>query len=221
MRVILLLLITIQSFTVDCYFNKIQQVSISRPGKFLSLTTNDDTTNDLLKYKATSDQPKFGVKKLDEVKSSTSSQVIPPVEKFKTSATFGSLTVADLKKKMIKIDSTEFKPLPVRTEDLNGINPLIPLFSSTVPFTFAYFGFQLSSYLSAHFAVGFLASDIYTLQRIAIVARNIVVGLATLATAFSAIIGFGLLALGLTVGVGVLKGELDPTKKDVDIKDLQ
>ena len=229
-----MLLISIQSYTIQAYSNRIRTAIIPHPSfQQLSLSSNDnniDNTNDnnLLTYKETSDQPKFGVKKLETNKlissqfKTTSFSSINPSDKTKTSATFGSLTIDDLKKKMIKIDNNgAFKPLPVRTESLNGINPLVPLFSSIIPFIFAYLGFQLSAYLTAHFAVGFLASDIYTLQRIAIVVRNIVVGISTLATAFSTIIGFGLLALGVTVGVGVIKGELDPTKKDVDVKDLK
>ena len=230
----LLLLISIQSYTIHAYLSHIRTSTIIHHSSFkqLSLASNDnnnDNINDnLLTYKEASDQPKFGVKKLETNKlissqlKTTSSSSINPSDKTKTSATFGSLTIDDLRKKMIKIDNNDtFKPLPVRTEDLNGINPFIPLLSSIIPFIFAYLGFQLSAYLTAHFAVGFLASDIYTLQRIAIVVRNIVVGISTLATAFSTIIGFGLLALGVTVGVGVIKGELDPTKKDVDVKDLK
>ena len=228
-------MISIQSYTIHAYLSHIRTTTIISHSSLqqLSLASNDNNIdnindNNLLTYKETSDQPKFGVKKLETNKlissqlKTTLSSTINPSDKTKTSATFGSLTIDDLKKKMIKIDNNDtFKPLPVRTEDLNGINPFIPLLSSIIPFIFAYLGFQLSAYLTAHFAVSFLASDIYTLQRIAIVVRNIVVGISTLATAFSTIIGFGLLALGVTVGVGVIKGELDPTKKDVDVKDLK
>ena len=138
----------------------------------------------------------------------------------KTSATFGSMTIDDLKKRMIPLENNLGKPLPKRTEDLNGINPVVPILFSSFPFLMAFGGYKLSSYLSAHFAVQFLASDIYTLQRIAIVARNILVGLTTLGTTFCGVIGLGLFALGITVGFGVLKGELDPNKKDINVNDI-
>jgi len=41
-------------------------------------------------------------------------------------------------------------------------------------------------------------------------------GLTTPATTFSFVIGVGLVILGLTVGVGVIKGELDPNKKPIE-----
>jgi hypothetical protein len=118
---------------------------------------------------------------------------------------------------MVKLEGSESKPLPRKLEDLNGINPLIPLLGSAVPFAMAYAGYQLSVYLTANFAVGFLSSDIYPVQRAAIVARNIMVGFSTLATAFSGVIGVGLLALGVVVAAGVMRGELDPNKKPVGV----
>jgi hypothetical protein len=158
-------------------------------------------------------EPKFRIKSLDEIQLSKSERVQAQPVMLKQNATFGSLTVKELKERMVKLENSEGKPLPQQIEDLNGINPITPITFSVVPFLMAYLGYQVSSYLAAHFAVQFLTSDIYTFQRLAIVSRNILVGSLTLITAFSAIVGVGLLLLGLTVAVGVLKGQLDPNKK--------
>ena len=119
---------------------------------------------------------------------------------------------------MIKRDSPQLE-LPNRQEDLNGINPITPIVFSTVAISMCYIAWQISAYLSAHFAIDYVTSDIYPVQRLAIVSRNIVVGLSTLASGFSGVIAVGLILLGITVGVGVAKGELDPTPKDVPSQD--
>jgi len=49
----------------------------------------------------------------------------------------------------------------------------------------------------------------------AVIARNMVVGIGSLGTGFTAVIGFGLLALGLRVGAGVATGELDPGRENI------
>lgn len=181
-----------------------------------------DKDDEFIGYKEISNQPKFDVSDTDQLKkrAQEAAKLNARYEaNSKKSATFGSMTVEDLKRRMIKLENSEGKPLPKRTEDLNGINPLIPLVSSIVPFGMTYLGFQLSAYLTANFAIQFLTSDIYTLRRVAIVARNVLVGMTTLATTFSGVIGVGLFTLGVAVAVGVLKGDLDPNKKDITASD--
>lgn len=56
----------------------------------------------------------------------------------------------------------------------------------------AFLGWQATAWLIANFAVDFIDSDIYTVQRLAIVSRNIVVGIFTLATGFSGVISLGI-----------------------------
>lgn len=102
----------------------------------------------------------------------------------------------------------------VKKEDLNGIAPWKPLISSIFPFGLSIGGYYLTRYLAENFAVQYLTSDLYPVQRLSMVARNIVVGMGALASAFSAVIGLGLLILGIAVSVGVIKGELDPNKDD-------
>ena len=70
--------------------------------------------------------------------------------------------------------------LKQKLEDLNGIEPLRPLQFSVVALLMAAIGWQLTSFLSGNFAIGFVDSDVYPMQRLAIVARNIVVGIMTL-----------------------------------------
>ena len=125
--------------------------------------------------------------------------------------------------------------LKQKLEDLNGIEPSRPLQFSIVAALMAVIGWQITSFLSSHFAIEFVDSEIYPMQRIAIVARNIVVGIMTLGkrfcvyillkclacvtylcniegTTFSGVIAIGLVFLSVRVALGVSKGELDPNK---------
>ena len=122
------------------------------------------------------------------------------------------MSIDDLKGRIVKTDGPmrSWNDLPRRTEDLNGINPVTTILFSAFPALASYGLATLSSFLAGHFAVDYLSSELYPVQRLAIVARNLVVGLVTLGAGFCGIIGLGLFALGVTVAVGVAKGELDP-----------
>ena len=137
-------------------------------------------------------------------------------EKMATSATFGSMSIDDLKSRYVKRDGPmkSWSDLPKRTEDLNGINPVTTILFSAFPAVVCYLLTMLTTYLTAHFAVQFLSSDLYPVQRLAVVVRNLVVGLTTLASGFCGIISVGLFALGATVALGVIKGELDPNAEN-------
>jgi hypothetical protein len=126
------------------------------------------------------------------------------------------MSIEDLKSRYVKRDGPmkSWSDLPKRTEDLNGINPATTILFSAFPAVVCYLLTNLTTYLTAHFAVQFLSSDLYPVQRLAIVVRNLVVGLTTLASGFCGIISVGLFALGVTVALGVLKGELDPNAEN-------
>jgi Protein of unknown function (DUF3082) len=124
---------------------------------------------------------------------------------------FGNLSIEELNRKSgikTKMDAG----FVAKKEDLNGINPITPLTFSVFPAIMAYVGYQATNYLVGHFAIDFVESPIYPIQRAAIVARNVIVGISTLATGFCGVVSVGLFLLGIAVSVGVLKGELDPSK---------
>ena len=127
------------------------------------------------------------------------------------SITFGSASLEDFKDVPIPVEPKP-KQLVMKPEDINGIQPAKPFVFSIVAAGMAVVGWKLSNYLSAHFAVQYLTSDFYPVQRLAIVARNVVVGIVTLGTGFSGMIALGLFGLGVAVTIGVLRGELDPNK---------
>ena len=193
-----------------------------RPVRYISSLKsidNDDDDSPIMRMPEENDSPRISVKEID-----TKAITAVSTTKKQVSATFGSLSVDDLKTRMTKIEATKttgtgkWKDLPSRPEDLNGINPLIPLVFSALPALMAYAGWQASTYLTANFAVQFIDSEIYPVQRLAIVLRNVVVGITTLATGFTGAIGLGLFAMGVAVAIGVMKGELDPNKYDNQIK---
>ena len=84
----------------------------------------------------------------------------------KSSRTFGSLSLEEL----VNI-RREDRPPPTglieRKDDLNGIKPQTPFIFATVPALMSYGSWRIASYLAAHFAVQFVESDIYPVQRMA------------------------------------------------------
>eukprot|EP01041_Mallomonas_annulata_P013848 gene13848-29466_t len=168
---------------------------------------------------------KFNLRSLDELKADQlqkkKSDLKPEQQSKSTenkgSATFGYLSIDDLKGRMI---DKETKPYYAGTQmpetklvDLNGIDPWTPLSFSILPAIMCYVGYMGSTYMGGHFAVNYLTSEFYPVQRIAIVARNVIVGLFMMATGFSGIVSIGLFFLGVTVAIGVAKGELNPNQK--------
>jgi len=201
---------------------RLSRRTISRKQIAIGLLDDDE------KLSLRDDMPqKFQLKSLDEISVKSSSPIKGPgnsddisvndLQSKKLSATFGSLSINDLKGRMVEREPKIYSAISQWPEskkiDLNGINPLTPLTFSVVPAAMCFIGWKSSNYMSQHFAVGFLNSEIYPIQRIAIVARNIIVGIFTLATGFSGVVCVGLILLGFTVAIGVIKGELDPNKK--------
>jgi hypothetical protein len=128
------------------------------------------------------------------------------------SATFGGMTIDSLQARMqdSPYRAQSWDELPDQKEDLNGINPVTTIAFSVLPMGMSYGLIQLTTWLSEHFAIDQIDSPIYPIQRGAVVARNLVVGITSLATGFTGVVGLGLLAMGIAVAVGVAKGELDP-----------
>ena len=192
----------------------IKSSRITNINRILMLVNDNDDDRPKLQLQDDNDKPRISIeeKVIDKPKPFVSTS-IKPQRTERTTATFGSLSVEDLKSRMVQRDAPQLA-LPQRTEDLNGINPVTPLVFSTVAIAMSFVAWQISAYLSAHFAIDYVTSEIYPVQRLAIVSRNIVVGISTLASGFSGVVAIGLILLGITVGVGVAKGELDPTPKD-------
>lgn len=163
-------------------------------------------------------KPKVMIRTLEEIEQENKARTqLPrkpkPISK-PISSTFGSMNADQVKETAF---SKYYRGMPVankqrvqKKEDLNGIQPAIPLVFSSVPALMAYGLWQASIYLATHFAIDFVDSEVYPVQRLAVVSRNIVVGLFTLASGFSGVISIGLFLLGIAVAIGVAKGELDP-----------
>jgi len=95
--------------------------------------------------------------------------------------------------------------------DLNGVNPLVCIGGAAFAWACAGALWVLTTYLGIFFASHPLDTDVYFVQRVAGVFRNVVVGLSSLASAFFGVVGVGIFLLGVRVGYGVITGELDPT----------
>jgi hypothetical protein len=183
----------------------------------------DDDTRPKLTMQDDNDGPKVGVRSLEDTlkdRKDTASSLSSvnygyqaareTREEKKVTATFGTLSVEDLKRRMIPRDAPQKDAFAQKKEDLNGIQPLTPLLFSIFPAVFCVLFWQLSAYMTNHFAVDFITSDLYPVRRLASISRNLVVGIVTLASGFTGVVALGLFLLGVTVSVGVVKGELDP-----------
>lgn len=152
-----------------------------------------DNRNELKMDIVDSFGPKFSTKPLEEEQRANPKplemQVIEkPTITRSTVSPFGRISLEDLQ--------TRNPPdAPVKKEDLSGVNPLSAFLSSIVAVGMSFVGWQVTTYLAAHFAVQFIDSDIYPLQRATILARNIVVGMSALATGFCGVVGLGLFLL--------------------------
>ena len=95
--------------------------------------------------------------------------------------------------------------------DLNGVNPVVCLCGGVFALAVAGVLWYGTNQLGAFFALNPLETDVYFVQRLASVFRNVVMGLASLASGFFGVTGMGIFLLGVRVAIGVAKGELDPT----------
>jgi hypothetical protein len=95
--------------------------------------------------------------------------------------------------------------------DLNGVNPIIALTGSVVALGGAYGLWMITNVLAEYFALNPVSSDIYFIQRVSSVFRNVVMGFFSLASGFFGVTGLGIFLLGVRVSYGVITGELDPT----------
>ena len=112
----------------------------------------------------------------------------------------------------------EMEAALAEARDLNGVNPVVALTGGVFAFVVAGGLWYATQKLGTFFALHPVATDVYFVQRLASVFRNVVMGLASLASGFFGVTGMGIFLLGVKVAIGVAKGELDPTpivkKKD-------
>eukprot|EP00581_Thalassiosira_minuscula_P016987 CAMPEP_0183714304 /NCGR_PEP_ID=MMETSP0737-20130205/8867_1 /TAXON_ID=385413 /ORGANISM="Thalassiosira miniscula, Strain CCMP1093" /LENGTH=305 /DNA_ID=CAMNT_0025943211 /DNA_START=1 /DNA_END=918 /DNA_ORIENTATION=- len=95
--------------------------------------------------------------------------------------------------------------------DLNGVNPLVCIGGAGFAWACAGALWFFTTYLGVLFASHPLDTDLYFVQRLAQVFRNVVMGLSSLASGFFGVVGIGIFLLGIRVAYGVVTGELDPT----------
>jgi len=96
-------------------------------------------------------------------------------------------------------------------QNLNGVDPWSTILSSFFALGMAFGIWTFTQYLGEVFASHPITTDVYFLQRIQGVFRNMIMGLFSLMSGFFGVNGLGILFLGLRVAYGVLNGELDPT----------
>ena len=100
--------------------------------------------------------------------------------------------------------------------DLNGVNPFVCLGASSACFALSFALWKATSIITEYLTMNPIESELYVVQRIAAVLRNVVIGITSLGSGFCGVIGFGLLLLGFRVAYGVyVTGELDPTPPKV------
>jgi len=95
--------------------------------------------------------------------------------------------------------------------NLNGVNPLICIAGGVFAFAVAAGLWYATNELAAFFALHPVETDVYFVQRLSSVFRNIIMGLISLASGFFGVTGMGIFMLGVRVAYGIAQGELDPT----------
>ena len=129
--------------------------------------------------------------------------------------TFGARSVVGKKLGLdaFKSDKTDAERAAAvaAAKNLNGVNPLVALAGSVVALVVAGGLWWSTNWLGAFFALHPVETDVYFIQRAALVFRNAVMGLASLASGFFGVTGLGIFLLGVRVAYGVATGELDPT----------
>ena len=96
-------------------------------------------------------------------------------------------------------------------QNLNGVHPWSTILSSFFALGMAFGVWTFTQYLGEVFSSHPITTDVYFLQRLQGVFRNMIMGLFSLMSGFFGVNGLGILFLGLRVAYGVLNGELDPT----------
>lgn len=96
-------------------------------------------------------------------------------------------------------------------KDLNGVNPLVCIGGAAFAWACAGALWVFTTYLGVLFTSHPLETDLYFVQRLTSVFRNVVMGISSLASGFFGVVGIGIFLLGIRVAYGVMTGELDPT----------
>ncbi len=136
------------------------------------------------------------------------SEIQASVEKEK----YGSSKARDYFKEFRSQKSEEERQRSIEeARDLNGLNPLVCIGGAAFAWACAGALWFFTTYLGALFASHPFETDVYFIQRLTQVFRNVVMGLSSLASGFFGVIGVGIFLLGVRVGYGVMTGELDPT----------
>ena len=105
----------------------------------------------------------------------------------------------------------EIREAIAKARDLNGVNPVVTLIGALFAFGVAAGLWYATNQLGIFFALHPVESDVYFINRVAQVFRNVVMGLISLASGFFGVCGLGIFLLGVRVAYGVITGELDPT----------
>ncbi|KAG5190635.1 hypothetical protein JKP88DRAFT_232049 [Tribonema minus] len=101
--------------------------------------------------------------------------------------------------------------------DLNGVQPLMAFLGSVGAGAMSAGAWRLTNVLAGIYLVQsekFANSDILAVQRLTGLMKQVIVGLGTLATGVFGVTALGMALLGGRVLMGVVSGELDPSKVD-------
>lgn len=129
-------------------------------------------------------------------------------EKFGARSDFGKKVGLTRKDKR---SDEEMQAAIAEARNLNGVNPAVAVAGGLFGLAMAAGLWYATTSLGEFFSYHPFESDVYFVQRLTSVFRNVVMGLFSLASGFFGVTGLGILALGIRVAIGVAKGELDPT----------
>jgi len=173
------------------------------------LNNHDDTKND--DSKSDDDDNKNGAAVVGTINERLQRELQEAAEKEKYGTKSGVGKKLRFSERRDKRTPEEQEAALAAARDLNGVNPVVALTGGIFAFAVAAGLWYATNQLGAFFALHPLETDVYFVQRLAAVFRNVVMGLASLASGFFGVTGMGIFLLGIRVSYGVTTGELDPT----------
>lgn len=98
-------------------------------------------------------------------------------------------------------------------EDLNGVNPLVALSGGLLYSAMAAGAWAATSFAAEWFSSHPPPEEVYIAARATVVVRTVVVGLTSMFAGIAGVTALGMFGLAARVAVGVVSGELDPSKR--------
>mmetsp|Transcript_40083 Transcript_40083/g.45617 ORF Transcript_40083/g.45617 Transcript_40083/m.45617 type:complete len:260 (+) Transcript_40083:61-840(+) len=190
-----------------------QSFSVQQQHSFVTLYASSQDNNDDLDRPTPTSSSKSNDETFESAATNTLNErlmaELEQAENKERGPRFGA--IAGLSSERTQKSDEERRKGIAEARNLNGVNPAVALTGGFLTLIVAAFLWSGTSQIARYFMYNPMDSDIYFIQRATAVFRNVVMGMASLASGFFGVTGLGIFLLGIRVAYGVAVGELDPT----------